>query len=63
MLMKSRKSFSRSISLSFSFSFFAAGIYLLKLNNKNSRARCTICLNIVNKDTRKTLSVVVLMLF
>ena len=36
--MKSRKSFSPSISFSFSLNvknfFFAAGIYLLKLNNK-----------------------------
>ena len=35
-----------------SLKFFAPGIYLLKLNNKNSRARCAICLT--NKDTGKT---------
>ena len=34
--------------------FFAARIYLLKLINKNSRARCAIWLKITNKDTRKT---------
>ena len=52
MLMKSKESFSLSISFSFLSKFeeyFAAGICLLKLNKKNSRTsrtRCVICLKI-----------------
>ena len=31
-----------------------AGIYLLKVNNRNSRTRCEICLKICSKLTIKT---------
>ena len=56
MLMQSSKSFTRSKSFSFPLkfkNFFATGIYQLKLNNKNSRAKCAICLNINKKKYRK----------
>ena len=31
-----------------------AGIYLLKVNNENSRTKCVICINLTKKDTRVT---------
>ena len=58
MIMKPRKLFSLSISLSFSFSkslrtflSTAADIYLPKINNKNLRVRCAICLKMTNIHT------------
>ena len=51
-MMKSRKSFRLSMFIKV-LECFAAGIYLLKLSNKDSRARCAICLKITNKDTEK----------
>ena len=34
---------------------FPAGIYLLKVNNRNTRTRCEICSKLtINKDTRTT---------
>ena len=33
---------------------YPAGIYLLKVNNRNSRTKCEICSKVNNKDTRTT---------
>ena len=33
--------------------FFLAGIYLLKVNNKNTRARCEICSTLATKTPER----------